>query len=166
MYITILSYITFLPFRFFNARSPSLRLMNATKPQFLCLAFSSSLRGHIIFILASGPYLPNISINCCSVIYKREKDNYCIMYYVLCITCSSITTTVKYYFTFGFKFPRYKFVVFGSPLSNEPSVKQKFSTFSAMIRRKRIRRKKIWKDNGYPRISGLIDGDHQRSYAD
>lgn len=62
------------PLRFFSARSPSLRLMNATKPQFLCLAFSSSLRGHIIFILAKGPYLPNISINCCSVICKDERS--------------------------------------------------------------------------------------------
>lgn len=62
------------PLRFFSARSPSLRLMKATKPQFLCLAFSSSLRGHIIFILAKGPYLPNISINCCSVICKDERS--------------------------------------------------------------------------------------------
>lgn len=62
-----------IPLRFFRARSPSLRLMNATKPQFLCLAFSSSLRGHMIFILANGPNFPNISINCCSVIYWKEK---------------------------------------------------------------------------------------------
>lgn len=37
------------------------------------------------------------------------------------VKCIKLKT--RRYFTFGFKFPKYKFVVFGSPLSNEPSGK-------------------------------------------
>jgi hypothetical protein len=41
--------------RFFRALSASLRFIKATKPQFLSLALSSSVRGHMIFTLARGP---------------------------------------------------------------------------------------------------------------
>ncbi|BAS77297.1 Os02g0179950 [Oryza sativa Japonica Group] len=64
--------------------------MKATKPQFLCLLRSSSVRGHIILTLAIGPKRPNVLIR------KFSMP------------------------TLGERFPTYKFVVCGSPSSNDP----------------------------------------------
>lgn len=41
------------------ALSASLRVMKATKPRLETRVRSSSVRGHMIFTLARGPYLPN-----------------------------------------------------------------------------------------------------------
>lgn len=62
------------PLSALRALSPSFLFMKATKPQFLPLAFSSSDLGHIIFMLASGPYLPNTSMSCCSVICTQDEE--------------------------------------------------------------------------------------------
>ena len=48
------------PLKTSRAFSASFLFMKATKPQFLFLHFSSSVRDHITFTQARGPYLPNI----------------------------------------------------------------------------------------------------------
>ena len=63
-----------LPCSMARALSPSLRFMNATKPQLRPRCRASSVRGHMILTLASGPYLPNISHNCCSDIYQTTAQ--------------------------------------------------------------------------------------------
>lgn len=51
-------------------------------------------------------------------------------------------------------------MVFGSPLSNEPSVKQKFFNISYNYEIGKGGKEKD-KEGQYPHISGLRDGDHQ-----
>lgn len=67
------------PFRFLSARSASLLFMKATKPQFLSRALSSSVLGHMILTLASGPYRPNswqsISSFICETKKKKSAKN-------------------------------------------------------------------------------------------
>lgn len=59
-YLDKLHLETFKPCISSIASCPSALFIKATKPQFLCLLRSSSVRGHMIFTLAIGPNLPKV----------------------------------------------------------------------------------------------------------
>jgi hypothetical protein len=73
--LSTVNYEFYKPLSALRARSPSFLFIKATKPQLRPRAFSSSERGHMILMLASGPYFPNTSMSCCSVICTQSWSN-------------------------------------------------------------------------------------------
>lgn len=63
------------PSRAARAFSASFRVMKATKALLEVRQRSSSVRGHMIFTLARGPYLPNSLHSISSFIWSSNDDN-------------------------------------------------------------------------------------------